>query len=166
MMTPPGDAARVTVHVEVPPEIAFEVFTSEIDRWWRHGVKYRIAGRAPGALVLEPRVGGRLFETVKGRAGDRLFEVGTVTVWEPPNRLVFEWRAVNFAPDEATEVEVLFEPSARGTWVRLTHRGWSKIRDDHPARHGETGAELVRRIGLWWGDLMRSYMDAMPEGRP
>jgi hypothetical protein len=29
-----------------------------------------------------------------------------VTVWEPQVRLVFEWRAKNFAPAEKTEVEV------------------------------------------------------------
>lgn len=162
MSAPSGDTARVTVHVEVPQAVAFEVFTAEIDRWWRRGFKYRIAGRQPGALAFEPRVGGKLFETVEGRAGTRMFHVGTVTVWDPPARLVFEWRGINFAEGESTEVEVLFETSPTGTWVRLTHRGWSALRDGHPARHGLEGAAFARRIGLWWGELMRSYADFAP----
>jgi hypothetical protein len=32
-----GDAARVSVTVAVPPPLAFEIFTAEIDRWWRRG---------------------------------------------------------------------------------------------------------------------------------
>lgn len=33
-----GDQARVTVLVAVDPETAFEVFTEEIDQWWRRGL--------------------------------------------------------------------------------------------------------------------------------
>ncbi len=160
-----GDQAVVSVFVAVPQADAFEVFTGEIDLWWRRGPRYRIAGKSPGSLHFEPRPGGRLFETVELPSGKRLFEVGTVTVWEPPARLVFEWRGVNFAPGEKTEVEVLFEGTETGTRVRLTHRGWSALRDDHPVRHGLTGAAFTRMIGMWWSDLLRSYMERAPESR-
>ena len=30
-----GDRARISVAVDVPPPLAFEIFTQEIDRWWR-----------------------------------------------------------------------------------------------------------------------------------
>jgi hypothetical protein len=33
--------------VEALPNVAFQVFTEEIDAWWRSGRKYRIGGRAP-----------------------------------------------------------------------------------------------------------------------
>jgi len=33
-----GDQVRVTVLVAVDPEVAFKVFTEEIDQWWRRGV--------------------------------------------------------------------------------------------------------------------------------
>jgi uncharacterized protein YndB with AHSA1/START domain len=86
-------------------------------------------------------------------------ETGRVIAWEPPRRLVFEWRAANFAPSEKTEVEVSFDLSASGTLVTLTHRGWSRIRPDHPARHAKEVPEFVRMIGLWWGDLMTSLRE-------
>lgn len=152
-----GDQAVVTISVAVPPADAFDVFTNETDLWWRRGPKYRIAGRSPGSLQFEPRAGGRLFETVEGPSGKRLFEIGTITVWDPPARLVFEWRGINFAPGERTEVEVLFEPTETGTRVRLTHRGWSSLRPGHPARHGLEGPAFTRMIGMWWTELLRSF---------
>ena len=57
-----GDRVTVTVRVEVEPDVAFEVFTTEIDRWWRRGIAYRVSGRAPGAMHLETKLGGRIFE--------------------------------------------------------------------------------------------------------
>ena len=87
-----------------------------------------------GIVCIEPGVGGRLFESFETDAGERVVPMGQVRVWEPPQRLVFEWRAINFAPHEHTEVEVRFEPTSRGTLVTVVHRGWSALRADHPVR--------------------------------
>jgi uncharacterized protein YndB with AHSA1/START domain len=154
-----GDSAAVSVYVAVGVKDAFAVFTEEIDLWWRHGVKFRHAGKRPGRMVFEPKLGGRVFETVELSTGERTFVVGTVVEWEPPRRLALEWRAVSFAPHEKTLVEVTFTPSGDGTMVRLVHSGWSTIRDDHPARHGLTGAVFARMNGLWWGDLFASLRE-------
>lgn len=153
-MTSAGDSARVTVFVAVSPEEAFLVFTEEIDAWWRTGPKYRIAGRRRGRLVFEQGLGGRLFETFELDSGTRTIEVGKVMAWEPPRRLSFEWRGVNFKPGESTLVEVCFQKSGEGTEVTVRHSGWSALPDDHPARHGLVGADFSRMIGLWWGGLM------------
>lgn len=90
---PAGDQARVSGLVEVPPPVAFRVFTEEIDQWWRRGFKYRVAGKRPGTMRLEPGIGGRLFEAYETADGPHISETGHITVWEPPSRLVFEWRA-------------------------------------------------------------------------
>lgn len=154
---PAGDQARVSVLVEVPPQEAFLVFTEQIDQWWRRGRRYRIAKGRDGMIHLEPGVGGRLFESYRTAAGnDKIVQTGEVTLWEPPHRLVLRWRAVNFAPEEHTEVDVRFEPSPSGTQVTVIHRGWSRIRPDHPARHGQAVAPFIRSLGMWWGDLMTS----------
>jgi uncharacterized protein YndB with AHSA1/START domain len=155
----PGDCATVTVFVAVPPEAAFDVFTREIDLWWRQGPRYRIAKRQRGQLNFEPGLGGRLFETFEGSSGTRTFEVGRVTAWDPPGRLELEWRGVNFKPGETTFVTVLFGPSRGGTLVTVRHRGWSALRDDHPARHGLVGPEMSRMIGMWWGELLTSLRE-------
>jgi uncharacterized protein YndB with AHSA1/START domain len=146
--------ARVTTFVAVSPDDAFEVFTEDIDRWWRRGVRFR---HAPGekselGFVHDAR-GHRLVE----RLPHRVHELGRVLAWEPGRRLVFEWRPNNFAADECTEVEVRFEASGEGTRVTLEHRGWDKIRVDHPARHGQEGRAFSARLGTHWGELMTAY---------
>ena len=155
----PGDQAKVSVVVAVDPVDAFEIFTKETDLWWRRGLKYRLAGRRPGTLCFEAGLGGRLFESFETESGTHVYEAGRVIVWEPPSRLAFKWRAANFAPDESTEVEVLFEPTATGTRVTVLHRGWASIRPDHPARHGLEGAAFSRSMGLWWGDQLTSLRE-------
>ena len=159
-----GDQARVSVAVAVPPPLAFEIFTNEIDRWWRRGPKFRHAGRRGGFIRLEPEVGGRLFESIDGEAGEHVFEVGRVQIWRPPERLAFTWRNANFGPTEQTEVEVEFHPTASGTLVTVTHRGWASLRDDHPARHGLLGADFARMIGMWWSDQMTSLREFTRQG--
>lgn len=152
---PPGDRVRVSIRVEATCEVAFRVFTEDIDRWWRRGLKYRVAGTRRGFIRIEPGVGGRLFESFEDDSGaTRIIDTGRVLAWEPPFRLVFEWRSVTFAPAERTEVEVGFVPDDGATLVTLTHVGWASLRPDHPVRHGDEAGAFIRRMGLWWGDLL------------
>jgi uncharacterized protein YndB with AHSA1/START domain len=156
---PRGDRARATVFVKVTPEVAFDVFTREIDQWWRRGPRFRNSGRHAGTLAFEPGVGGRLFETFDVDGEARTVVVGAVTAWEPPARLQFDWRNSNFAPHERTEVEVRFVAAPGGTEVSVEHRGWSALRPDHPARHGMEPGPFVAMIGMFWGDLLTSLRE-------
>lgn len=156
---PPGDAARVSVFVAVPPAAAWDVFTKETDLWWRRGPRFRIAGSRRGALGFEPGEGGRLFETFGQPPEAHTFTVGRILAWEPPSLLEMEWRGVNFKPHESTRVTVRFELQGEGTLVTVHHRGWSALPADHPARHGLTGAAFSRMIGLWWGDLLTALRE-------
>jgi uncharacterized protein YndB with AHSA1/START domain len=151
-----GDRARVSVAVAVAPRVAFEIFTADIDRWWRRGIKFRHSTSSSALLRVEPEVGGRLFEAFDAGGATHVVEVGRVQVWEPPTRLKFTWRNGNFAAHETTQVDVEFAPTASGTLVTVTHSGWAALPADHPARHGLQGAEFVRLIGLWWGEQMSS----------
>jgi uncharacterized protein YndB with AHSA1/START domain len=153
--SPPGDRARVSVLVAVPPEVAFRAFTEEIDQWWRRGPRFRVSGKNRGMMRLEPGVGGRLFEEIEAA----VVETGRVTEWDPPARFALEWRNVNFAKTEQTRVEVVFEPSPSGTLVTVTHSGWSAIRPDHPARHGLDVPAFIRMNGMWWGDVLTSFRE-------
>jgi len=122
-----------------------------------------VAARSPlpdgedSVMHLEPAVGGALTETVSLRGRDKVYELGRVTVWDPPRRLVIAWRPVNFrASDPSTEVEVTFEraigPRGESTEV-IEHRGWSEVRPDHPARHGQEVPAFIRTMAHWWSDL-------------
>jgi uncharacterized protein YndB with AHSA1/START domain len=149
-----GDKARVTIKVDVSVEDAFEVFTEEIDLWWKRGPRYRPIRGAAGTLCFERRVGGRLFESYSDAPGSPLVEIGRITAWEPPSRLAFEWRNQTFAEGEVTFVEVMFEPTSSGSLVTLEHRGWATLRPGHPARHGEEGSAFSVSLGLHWGSLL------------
>lgn len=161
-----SDKARVTVRVAAPREIAFSVFTEEIDGWWRHGKKFRMG--EPSVMSLEPRPHGKLQETVRTASGHHVYDLGEVLVWQPPERLVLSWRAVNFGPsDPSTEVEVTFERavgySGEGTLVTVEHRGWDKVRPDHPVRHGQAPSVFIVAMARWWGDLMSSLREGIAE---
>jgi uncharacterized protein YndB with AHSA1/START domain len=156
-VTVAGDRASVSVRVDVTPTVAFDVFTKEIDLWWGKGPAYRIGGKQPGVLSFEPGAGGRLLETY---GAGKVHVAGTITIWEPPSRLSFEWRSITFTPDQRTFVDVTFEPSGdAATLVTVVHHGWATIPDDHRVRHGATGAAFIARIGTWWGSLMTSLRE-------
>ncbi len=91
--------------------------------------------------------GARLIETL---ANGKVFELGKVTAWEPPHRLAFGWRQATFAPDQHTEVEVLFEPVGEETRVSVEHRGFHSVPADSAARHGFPDQALLARLGEWW----------------
>ncbi|MFO0554033.1 MAG: SRPBCC domain-containing protein [Polyangiaceae bacterium] len=166
MSAPSGDAAQVSVFVAVSPVDAFEVFTEEIDLWWGQGPRFRIGTHRPGRLTIVGGPNGRLFESFETKSGvARTFEVGRVLTWEPPSKLVLEWRNVNFKPHEKTLVEVGFAPMGDGTLVTVRHSGWSSLPDGHPAKHGKSGPELSRMIGLFWGELMSSLRERVATTR-
>ena len=45
-----GDEARATVGVAVAPERAFEIFTQQVDLWWRRGRRFRNAPSDSGLI--------------------------------------------------------------------------------------------------------------------
>lgn len=142
----------VSIDVSVAPAVAFRVFTEQVDRWWKHGPRYRMVSLP--LLRFEPGVGGRLLATDPD--GARLHELGRISVWRPGERLVFGWRLPGFAAGQDTEVEVRFEPVSGGTRIVLEHRGWETLPAAHPVRHGFTGREFVLYRGAWWAALLES----------
>jgi len=114
---------RVVVEVSVRPEAAFEIFTAEIDRWWRPGpINWYDAYRAVSTRI-EPGVGGRWLE-LYDEAGTEFKEIARVTAWEPGARLALTYCDGDV---DGTEVEVRFEAIDDRTQVTLEHRGWELL---------------------------------------
>jgi uncharacterized protein YndB with AHSA1/START domain len=139
----------VALRVKATPERAFAAFVEEIGAWWRPSPLFETTPR-PGVLSFEPPngdgEGGRLVET---RAGGKVFEIGRITVWEPPGRLVFTWRQANFPLDLHTEVEVSFEAVGEETRVSIEHRGFDRV-PAGAARHGFPDQVLMMRLADFW----------------
>jgi len=144
----------VALRVKASPQRAFEVFTGEIGAWWRPNGLFQTTPRAPGVLAFEPMgEGGRLVETL---ANGKVFEIGKVLAWEPPERLVFSWRQANFPPDLHTEVEVRFEGVGDETRVSVEHRGFHQVPAESAARHGFPDPALLARLAEFWQAQIRA----------
>jgi len=140
----------VALRVQATPERAFAVFTQEIGAWWRPSGLFQTTPRAPGVLAFED---GRLVETL---ANGKVFEIGKVTAWEPPSRLVFSWRQANFPPELHTEVEVRFEAVGEETRVSVEHRGFHQVPAESAARHGFPDPALLARLAEFWQAQIRA----------
>ncbi|MBV8684529.1 MAG: SRPBCC family protein [Caulobacteraceae bacterium] len=156
-------ASRVLVALRVPaaPQRAFDAFTGQIGRWWRPNPLFAFTPRDPGVLAFEGGEGGRLIERM---STGKVFEIGKVKIWSPPERLVFSWRQATFAPDQDTEVEVRFEPVGEETRVTVEHRGWDTVPAAHAARHGFPNQVFLLRHAEWWQALLGSLKRSMAVG--
>lgn len=126
-MTTKIQPVRSEVVVPRPPDEAFRRFTAEIGTWWPAGT-HSVAGEACRDVVMEGRVGGRLFEI---DADGREEPWGEITAWEPPSRVAFTWHPGR-SPATAQRVDVSFEPAEGGTRVVLVHSGWEALGEAAP----------------------------------
>ena len=124
-----------TVIVNATPERAFDVFVNRVGKWWPldgHAVSAS-RGKPALAVVIEPQVGGAIYETMfDGARADW----GKVLIFESGQRLAFTWHP---GTDESrpTRVEVVFEAhGADQTKVTLTHSGWEIWAADAPDKRG------------------------------
>jgi uncharacterized protein YndB with AHSA1/START domain len=146
-------AVIVSLRVAASPLRAFEVFTGEIGDWWVPNGLFMLTPRGDGRLRFEPGEGGRLVTTLPD---GREFEVGRITAWQPGERLALSWRQASFAPGQATEVEIRFEPAGDETRVTVEHRGWDSIPQSHAARHGFPLMPFQHRQSEHWRTLLAS----------
>src|SRR3982750_3703135 len=78
---------RKSLTVNVSQERAFSVFTSHFAEWWPLET-HHIGKASVKTATIEPRAGGRLYET--GVDGSEC-TWGHVKTWDPPRRLVLSW---------------------------------------------------------------------------
>jgi hypothetical protein len=117
--------------VECSVEHAFDTWTRRIDLWWplaQHSVSHDDAA----SVAIEPRQGGRLFETT--RSGEEI-PWGTVIAWDPPERFAYLWFIGEPDASQATDVTITFTALAPNqTRVRIEHKGWEKVGTKRGAR--------------------------------
>src|ERR1700680_1631695 len=111
---------RKIVLVKAPIAHAFEVFTSGLTRGCPYD--YGVGKKPIQKVLMEPRLGGRWIEISEDGTET---SVATITVWEPPHRLVMVWQVnAQWKPDQAmkSEVDVRFSADGPGvTEVELLH---------------------------------------------
>ena len=118
---------RFDFEVACPPEHAFEVWTARIATWWP--ADHTVSGDADLDVVVEPGVGGRIYERTRDGVEH---DWGWVTEWEPPGRFVYQWH-LRRDRDDATEVEIRFLPvDGSRTRVEIEHRDWERLGAEGP----------------------------------
>jgi uncharacterized protein YndB with AHSA1/START domain len=148
------DPIRRTVSVPIPPDRAFELFTTKLDSWWPLDMFSRASSEFEGQGVKTERV------EFPSRAGAEVLEHlsngeslpwGEVLVWEPPARFVLAWKP-HPRPDPPTEVEVRFVPEGDRTRVDLEHRGWERL--------GQDAAEGRGSYDSGWAPTLARFAEA------
>lgn len=116
---------EISFELECPADHAFRVWTERIDAWWP--ADHTASGEADATIVLEPRVGGRLFERT---ASGTEHEWGEITGWDPPTRFSYLWHLKRDRGD-ATDVEITFTPvDDTRTRVDILHTSWERLGAD------------------------------------
>lgn len=102
----------------------FNVYVNQIDAWWpRRGEKYKYTfapeATEPAHIRFDAEEGGRFYEEF---ADGTEYTIGTVEVYDPPNEIVYSWKAPEW-PSE-TKVRVRFIQSGDTTTVMVEHTGF------------------------------------------
>jgi uncharacterized protein YndB with AHSA1/START domain len=146
-------AAIVSIRVDATPTEAFRLFVEEIGEWWVENPLFPLTPHGDGVHRFEGGEGGRLVATL---ASGKDIEIGKVTAFVPGERLAFTWRPATLAPEQATTVDVRFEPAGTKTRITVTHRGWDRVPQEHVARHGFPLAAFQRRLAENWRHLLEN----------
>ncbi|MBS0386419.1 MAG: SRPBCC domain-containing protein [Proteobacteria bacterium] len=119
-----------TLDVHRPARDAFRIFTEEITAWWplaTHTRAKTAEGQRTVRVTIEPRVGGRIYETLADGAE---LEWGKVTNFAPGELFSMLWTMGRAAPQH-TDVSVRFEPLGPDACrVTLTHENWQRMGEE------------------------------------
>jgi uncharacterized protein YndB with AHSA1/START domain len=138
---------RLDFTVACSPEHAFATWGERFAQWWPPD--HTATGANDSKVVLEPRVGGRLYERT---SGGQEVDWGEITVWEPPRRLAYLWHIRRDRAD-ATDVEITFVDLGDGTTrVEIEQRGWERL--------GAAGEAWRDRNRNGWAVLIPHFKEA------
>ncbi len=119
-----------TVDVRRSARDAFRIFTEEMTAWWPMATHTRAKtadGQKTVRVTIEPRVGGRIYETLADGAE---LEWGKVTSYAPGEMFAMLWTMGRPAPQH-TDVSIRFEPlDADSCRVTLTHENWERMGEE------------------------------------
>lgn len=138
------DPVRKTIRVGWDIHAAFSRFTAGMSEWWPLAT-HSVGGEEAVGVVLEEKVGGRVYET---QSDGSTSDWGRVTVWEPPERLSFTWHPGRKA-DGAQLVEVTFIAEKGGTRLELVHSGWERL--------GARGASVREKYEEGWEMVLARF---------
>lgn len=121
-------SVKASIVVEAPIARAFQVFTEDFGRF--KPAEHNLLGVEIAETVLEPRVGGHLYD--RGVDGSEC-RWARVLAWEPPHRVLLTWNIsprwqLETDPDRFSEWEVRFTAeTAKRTRVEIEQIGRAHV---------------------------------------
>ena len=140
---------RLSYEIDCPPDHAFDGLDDATVDVVAEG-PLGLGRPRHASCMLEPRLGGRIFERTAGRQRDRLGRDHRVGPAAPPRLPLAHRRATR---DDATDVELTFVDLGDGTTrLDIVHSGWERLGDEGVAwREANTGG---------WSALIPSFVAA------
>ncbi len=151
-MTTTTDVRR-EVTVAGTPQRAFDLFTKRIGEWWP--ADHHLAASPVVAMTVEPRIGGRLYDTCED-GSESVW--GEVTEWDPPAGFTFAWMITGTwqlerDTEKASRVTVTFTAQGDRTRVVVVHKDFWRM--------GEGGKGMADAVGGvdGWGSGLTKFAE-------
>jgi uncharacterized protein YndB with AHSA1/START domain len=116
------DPLELTFDLPCTPAAAFAAWTEadRITRWWGEAGAYRTT-----AWSADLRAGGAWRAEFEGAGGETFSAEGRYATAEPPDRLVWSWRA-SWAPESESLVDMRFAPEGDATRLQIVQTGFEE----------------------------------------
>lgn len=130
--------AELEFEIAAPKERVWKALVEQVGNWWPREFA---AGKKAQRIVLEPRLGGRLYEDWGDGAGLTWY---TVETFDPPD--LIEWKgrmSKNFGGPAMQLIELRLEPVGKGTTLRLSDTVFGAIDPELLAKDLSEGWTLI-----------------------
>jgi len=132
----------------------FDVFVREIGVWWPM-TPYSIGQEKVATATVEPRLGGRVWETW---ADGSEVTWGHVIAWDPPRVFGMTWELL----PAVTEVALRFTALGPAlTRVELEHRGWDRLTSEQFA----AASTVAGGYAAGWARVLESLRSTIEESQ-
>jgi uncharacterized protein YndB with AHSA1/START domain len=147
-MTATSTDVRREITVATSPQRAFELFTNHMQEWWP--AEHHVATASVVAMIVEPRVGGRLYDRCEDGSESAW---GQVTQWDPPKGFAFAWMLTSTWQletdvEKASRVSLSFSPEGEQTRVTVVHNEFERLSDGGQGMAEAVGAPDGWQLGL------------------
>lgn len=113
---------ELTVTIRAQPRKVWKALITDTSRWWP---KEFFANPDSKGMVIEPRVGGRMFEDAGDGAGVLW---GIINVFDPPRGLdIVGFLSPAFGGPATTMIQITLQESGLGTLLQLSDHTWGPI---------------------------------------
>lgn len=133
------------ITIQGSPERVFEALTEEISVWWTAPYVHNKEARG---LVLEPEVGGRLYEDLGDNQGLLL---ATVVLLRRPHELRLMGPLGMAGPVQGV-ITLQLEAKDQGTLLKLSHRAFGEVSEEARQAYSKGWEELL-------GTRLRNFVE-------